>query len=403
MRRDRVTWAAYLALAVFTFFLNIQGNILPFLRDEFSLSYRWATLHPSALALGLIASGLVGERWIAAFGRRVAISSGLVGLVAGALLIVVAPTPIVSVAGCFLMGFVGGLILVTVPGLLVERHGKDSSAVLGEANGLSYVASLLAALSTGLFLALGLSWRLALVFGAVVVAALLLALRRQALPDKARVEGSEQSGRLPRAFWLYWLGLVGFVGLEQAALVWAPEFLRSAKGLSLSAAATGAGIFSVGMLIGRLSAVPLLKRMKPRVVLHASVVLTIPAFLLYWAASIPAVFFTGLFLLGLGTALLYPLTLAQAIGVCGPLGDTASARASLASGLAVLLLPFLIGTLADYVGLRAALFVLPALSVVSIVCFRAGEAQAIKEAASAGAAPHVRAGRAVPESTTPVG
>src|SRR5208282_1424372 len=52
-RRDRITWACYLALALFAYFLNIQGNIIPFLRDELALSYWEVSLHPAALAGGL--------------------------------------------------------------------------------------------------------------------------------------------------------------------------------------------------------------------------------------------------------------------------------------------------------------------------------------------------------------
>ena len=85
IRRDRLTWAAYLALAQFTFFLNIQGNIIPFLKDEFDLSYRVVTLHPAAVAAGLIVSGLFGERLTRRYGRKLSVSIGLVGMLVGAL------------------------------------------------------------------------------------------------------------------------------------------------------------------------------------------------------------------------------------------------------------------------------------------------------------------------------
>ena len=57
MRRGPVTWYCYLSLGFFTYLLNIQGNILPFLKDELGLSYRAVSLHSSAIALGLIAVG----------------------------------------------------------------------------------------------------------------------------------------------------------------------------------------------------------------------------------------------------------------------------------------------------------------------------------------------------------
>ena len=37
--RTPLTWYAYLLSGFFTFIINIQGNIIPFLRDELRLSY----------------------------------------------------------------------------------------------------------------------------------------------------------------------------------------------------------------------------------------------------------------------------------------------------------------------------------------------------------------------------
>ena len=68
--RTRLTWYAYLLSGFFTFIISIQGNIIPFLRDELQLSYAAVSLHPSALAAGMIAAGLLTERVLAAIGRR---------------------------------------------------------------------------------------------------------------------------------------------------------------------------------------------------------------------------------------------------------------------------------------------------------------------------------------------
>jgi hypothetical protein len=42
---------------------------------------------------------------------------------------------------------------------MAERHGPDRSIALAEANAGSYIASLTAAVATGLFTAIGLDWR----------------------------------------------------------------------------------------------------------------------------------------------------------------------------------------------------------------------------------------------------
>jgi MFS family permease len=93
-----------LTLGFFTYLLNIQGNILPFLKAELGLSYRAVSLHSSALAAGLIAVGLFGDRVIRRYGRRRAVRLGAAGISAGAVLLCLAPAAWASIGSCALMG-----------------------------------------------------------------------------------------------------------------------------------------------------------------------------------------------------------------------------------------------------------------------------------------------------------
>lgn len=376
IRRDRLTWAAYLALAQFTFFLNIQGNIIPFLKDEFDLSYRVVTLHPAAVAAGLIVSGLFGERLTRKYGRLWSVMVGLAGMAFGAIAIIVAPHPVVSILGCFLMGAVGCLVLIVVPTLLADWHGANRSVAIGEANGVSYVASLTAAMAVGLFVAVGLGWRAALLFGVILAGLLLLFLRGVPMPAATvpvAAGTGERGGRLPTAYWFYWLTIIAFVGVEQSVLVWATEFLARVKGVPVASAAIAAGAFSLGMLVGRLSSAFVLTRVTAARALYLSAIVTVPAFFLFWSAPNLPVAVVGLFAVGLGCALQYPLTLTKAIVTAGAFGELATARASLASGLSILVIPWAIGALADQTGLLAAMSLLPILIVAAVAFLFVGE------------------------------
>jgi fucose permease len=369
-RRDRVTWASYLALALFSYFLSIQGNIIPFLRDEFALSYRVVSLHPAALAAGLIVCGLFGERVVARLGRDGALALAVAGICGGAMLLGLAPTAAVSIAGCLLIGAPGGLVLVVVPAALAERHGANCAIALGEANAASYAASLTATVAIGLFAASGASWRSGLALGLELAA---VAIARYAVDPVSAGErrGETRSGRLPAAYWAYWATLFCVIALEYCTLLWGPEVLERTQGLSRAAAATAAAAFSAAMLTGRLFTAPLLRRVAGRRLFLGSLALTLPGFLLYWGARQPALSVVGLFVLGLGIAQLYPLALGFAIGVAGKLEDAASARASLASGVAILSMPMVLGALADAMGLQGACLLLPALTAASGLCFAA--------------------------------
>jgi fucose permease len=372
-RRDRITWACYLALALFSYFLSIQGNIIPFLRDDLGLSYREVSLHPAALAAGLIVCGLLGERVVARCGRRGALALGFFGICGGAVLLSLAHTVTASIAGCLLMGAPGGLVLVVVPALLAERHGADRSIAFGEANAASYFASLTATVAMGAFAAIGLDWRDGLALGIGLTAVALTCHAGDPIPA-ARPQGGSGAGRLPAAYWAYWATLFCVIALEFCTLLWSPEVLERVQGLSRASAATMAAGFSAAMLTGRLFISPLLRRVPAQRLLVASLALTLPGLALYIGVRQPVLCVVGLVVLGLGTAPLYPLTLGFAIGVAGRLGEVASARASLASGLAILIMPMALGALADGLGLRLACLFLPVLAVVGALCFATARA-----------------------------
>ena len=60
--RDAQTWFTYFILAFYGYLLNILGPLTPYLRDELNINYTTAGFHFSAFAVGMLLSGLFGER-----------------------------------------------------------------------------------------------------------------------------------------------------------------------------------------------------------------------------------------------------------------------------------------------------------------------------------------------------
>ena len=366
-RRDRVTWACYLALALFTYFLSIQGNIIPFLRDEFALSYREVSLHPAALAAGLVICGLFGERAVAQCGRRGALALGLVGVCGGAALLGLAHTASASVAGCLLMGAPGGLILVVAPAVLAERHGANRSIALAEANAGSYIASLTATVAMGLFTAIGLDWRNGLALGVELTA---VALARHPASDP-RGAAARRERRWPPAGRV--LGLLGDVVLRHRTGI-----LRVAldpRGVRASAGIVARLRGRHGRRISRRDAdraavrrAAAAARLGATAVSHLAGADSAGTCALRWRtpAGVKRCR-TGRAGAGDRSALSADPRLRLWRG--RPAGDAASARASLASGVAILVMPMALGALADGLGLRLACLFLPVLPAVGALCF----------------------------------
>jgi MFS transporter, DHA1 family, inner membrane transport protein len=365
MQRDAATWYGYLLLGFFTFLLNIQGNILPFLQRELALGYGLVALHSSAIAAGMIVTGLTGERVIGRLGQRPTLAIGGIGAATGGLLLCLAPAAWASIAACFVLGLAGSLIPSVVPAMLADIHRQHRDRALAELSAVCYVFAVMAPLAMGASLALGLGWRGAVLAGVVIGLSILVVGRRAAIPDAPPVPPA--AGRLPVAYWAYWLLLALVVAIEFCVLLWAPAFLERVVGLAPATAASTAAVFALAMLAGRLAGSALVGRIPPPRLYATSLVVTILGFALYWGGGSLWIAVPGLAVIGLGVALLYPLSLGLALEAAGPRGAAASARFMFAVGLAILTAPFLLGAVADRVGLANAHLVIPALAAAALL------------------------------------
>jgi MFS family permease len=103
-----------------------------------------------------------------------------------------------------------------------------------------------------------------------------------------------------------------------------------------------------------------------------SLAVTTAGFGVFWLAGQPALAIAGLAVCGIGLANLYPLSLALALAAAPGNGDTANARTQLLGGLLVIIAPYLLGTLADHFGLRAAFTIEPVLIGAAALLLMAG-------------------------------
>ena len=371
--RGAVTWYAYLLLGCFTFLASIQGNILPFLKTELALSYRMVSLHTSAIAVGILLVGLLGDRFSRRFGRRVALAVGAIGSAGAAVLLCLSPAAWASIASCALIGLSGALIPMAVNALLTDVHGERREIAFTEANAVAYGFAIMAPILTGLCIWLGWNWRLALLADAAAAVAIWVWFLGTPIPEDTR-HTTAGAARLPAAFWFYWAALGFAVALEFSVLLWAPAYLEQVTGLAPSSAAIGAAAFFLGMLVGRVAGTWLVHVVRARHLFLGTCATTLAGFALYWSTGIPAVAIAGLLILGLGVALTFPLLLGFGMRAAGPAAERASSRIMAAPAIAVLTSPPLLGAIADGAGLAIAQLMTPIVTVLALASFLAGEA-----------------------------
>ena len=110
------------------------GPVIPFLREDLSLGYGAAGLHFGAFALGVLFTGLLGDRPARFLGRRKTLWGGAVGMAAGAAGLAAANGIAASLAATLLTGFCASLLLMSAQAALSDLHGEWRAAAISEAN-----------------------------------------------------------------------------------------------------------------------------------------------------------------------------------------------------------------------------------------------------------------------------
>src|SRR3954447_17536489 len=104
-RRDRFTWAAFIALSAFGLLNAVLGPALPYLRSEEGISYLVGSLHQAAFAVGGGAAGLLASRGLVAADRRTVIAAGLTGAGLAGLLLGYGATAVLTIPAALALSF----------------------------------------------------------------------------------------------------------------------------------------------------------------------------------------------------------------------------------------------------------------------------------------------------------
>lgn len=355
--RDRFTWLAYLMLAYFAYLQAALGPLMPFLRAELSLSYTVAGLHPSAFALGMILTGLIGDHLAQHWERRFIFWSGGAGMAVGALCLASSSHVILTITGALIMGTLGSLLLVTIQATLSDRHGEQRAIALTESNVAASISASLAPMFVGGFQWVGIGWRGALFLAVVILALIATKFHSEPLPEAPQAVRNRPSPArqvLPVSFWAYWAVICLGVSVEWCLIFWGADFLENSVGLSKVNAATMMSIFFLAMVLGRIVGSRLTRVAPGETLLLIAFGITLIGFPIFWLGPIAPLNIAGLFVAGLGVANLFPLTLSVAVGVAPRQADAASSRISLGIGLAILVAPLSLGWVADQLDIQNA-------------------------------------------------
>lgn len=341
---------------------------VPLLREEQGTSRAVAGLHGTAIAVGVILAAALSVAIVRQIGRRwvLVAGSGLAAL--GTALLVAAPSVGWTVSAALVVGLGGSMAFNAVSPVLADHHDEAAAAAISEANGVAAGLGILGPLAVGASVALGLSWRGAVVLAVPIAAlAIALVLRAPSVPaldaDARRADGAHDP--LPRRFWVA-LGVVTCtVAVEFCLTYWAGDLLRQQTGVATSTAAVLISVLIAGMAIGRFSAGWFTGRVGVEPLLLAAIGLAAVGWLIMWLATSVPVAVAGLLVVGLGVSVQFPMALARLLRASAGRTDEAAGWATLGAGVASGGAPFALGAVSDAVGPHRGFLLVPAVLLVA--------------------------------------
>lgn len=358
------TRGAYIDQSVVAFLLYGVGAVTAFLAVALSLSDAVAALHSSVLAIGLLGAGLLGDRLDRLLGPGRAHRLAYLLLVIASVCLATAPAFAVTLAGAGLVGLGAGLLLAHLNRTLTRGGGTLARVRMSRSALVAMIATLSVPVAIGLGENSGLGWQVAFVVAVALIAVGFLAARHRVAGE---VPVSATAGRLSRDYWLAWWLVVLGISVEFSLVFWASTLVERQVGISLADATLVAAGFYAGMATSRLAlSLHVVSQRDPITLMRLGLAVALAGTMLAWATGslVPAA--VGIYLGGVGTGFQYPLGVSVALSLVPGLQDRGSARLILASGVAILVAPFVLGVAADAAGLPTAWLLIPTLCAAAL-------------------------------------
>jgi MFS family permease len=361
----RDAWPSYAAIAAVGYVVYGVGAVAPYLRSQLGLSDAQVGLHSSAMAIGLVLSGVVAAALDRRFGEVTVRGAGVATLAVAVIVLALGPALAATLGAALLVGLGAGTLLGYANALLGRPGGRLARLRVARANVWAMVSAFVCPVVLAAASGSGLPWGLGLLpaLGLLVIVGLDL----RAGPRLVRASGTSDGARLPTGFWLAWVFLVAVIAVEFSIVFWGATLIQRQTGVETEVATLLGGLFLGGMFVGRLGqSLGLGTAGDIRRSAAIGIVLAGTGAAIAWVSTSAPVSGAALFLAGLGVAGLYPLGVAAALSAAPGRLTLAGTRLTLASGTAILVAPFALGAAADAAGVPVAWGLVVVLSLVAL-------------------------------------
>ncbi|OHD15689.1 MAG: hypothetical protein A2087_10030 [Spirochaetes bacterium GWD1_61_31] len=342
--------------------MTVVGSTLPGILAAFAWDYLAAGLVLASGSVAYFLFSYLAGRLVDRLGAKRAVAIGLLADGLALALFAAGPSVPANAALWALVGAGQAFIEVGVNWAVLRMEtgsGGRAMAVMHAAFAVGAVAGPLAA---GSLLAANVPWSWAFraiagLFGLTALAVLAMS-GRGLEPTKTALSAADRAGlaRQP-VYWLGFVTLLLYVGVELGITNWSAEFFVRAFDSPAPAAAFMVSAFWLGLLAGRFG-IPLLYRGQRRdaVLVALAALLALATLLLALAGFGGSGFFPlaalGIVLAGLGCSCIYPFVVTLVAGALVEHQGEAIGFASTGGGVGAFLFPYFMSTIAAAAGIK---------------------------------------------------
>ncbi|MCE7079673.1 MFS transporter [Streptomyces sp. ST2-7A] len=358
--------------AVFTVHGAVTGCFatrIPWIQEHLGLSTGQLGLALAFPAIGAAVAMPMAGRIVHRWGARAALRTLLVLWCLALALPALAPHPIALCAALAIFGATAGMADVVMNAQGVEVEERYGRSIMSGLHGLWSVGALIGSAVGVAVVHLGVDARIHLPAASLALAVLARFAVRGVLDVRAK-PGETAPPRFtlpPRSALL--IGAIGMCAVfgEGAGMDWSGVYLREVTGSSETVAAAGYTGFACTMAIARLLGDSVVRRMGVVRTVRAGGLLATAGGALVVVAPVPAVGVAGFALLGVGIAVVVPLTFAAA-GRSGAQPARAIAGVATITYTTGLVAPAVIGMLGEVSSLRLSFALVTGAAVVLFLC-----------------------------------
>ncbi len=360
-------------MGLFGWFLYTLGPSLSLLRDETGLSRTASILYTLAASIGGIVAGLLVAVIVGRLGRGWLLRAGSISLALGIGLFISGAPMGVTVLGPFFASAAGAGCVVGVSAFLTAQQRNAADASITESNTVAAAFGIMSPLLLGAAAAWLGGWRLSLWLLVISVLALEIVRGRsvQAYNIGApRSSANTPRHRMPALTWWAIGVLVLTTAVEMCFLFWSADLLGDRGGLGAAASAAALSAVLVGVLVGRGLGSWMVERWDTERVLLGAMGFLFAGFAITWITPSATVMLVGLFVVGLGISVQFPLGMSRLMRASAGAADKAGGIASSGIGVAGATVPALLAFLADAFSVHLAFLIVPVVLAVALVMLR---------------------------------